>query len=480
MKKIIFCGIALVAGLWSCTEDYTEDWASPQSNSGNDAASKLEFMLQPAVPSVDFASFTEEKLQLFTTNLTEDQVSEYTVVFSGENAKGTQTLYADANGYLSTEELKAMVKALYGSNPTMRTFNVAVSTIASATTSDGTVKVKREAAPFTFNATLDAPFIDTAYYLTGDFAGWNKVGALEFTHIGDGDVYDNPEFQVLFTTTAANQYWKIIPATNYNGDFWAEGTTGVVGTAIDGDTSAEGLLTTAAPKAGKIEAPGLYLLTINMMEYTYTIKAVAPQFYMVGTLPGWSAEGAAKALLYPQSNTVMTYTSKFTGAWDLKLWNKNDLGDWDACYGTAVDGDNSESGSLINSGANAISSPSAEFYTFTVDVANMTYSWTKLDNQTPTEYTAMGVIGDFNSWSSDMEMTEVTPHNWYCIGSVTDGGLKFRANNGWDVNWGADLTITDSKFYGVGVGGGSNISVPAGTYAFYLNDITGDFAIVKQ
>ena len=37
MKKSILCGIALVAGLWSCTEDYT-NWADPQQNAANEAA----------------------------------------------------------------------------------------------------------------------------------------------------------------------------------------------------------------------------------------------------------------------------------------------------------------------------------------------------------------------------------------------------------------------------------------------------------
>ena len=479
MKKSILCGIALVAGLWSCTEDYT-DWADPQQNAAKEAAQKLEMMVQPTTQSIDFATYTAPTVQLFTTNLNEQQAKEYNVLFTGDDATKTETLIADAAGHIQTAQLKDVVISLFGKAPTERTLNVTAAAIATNATADGPVKVLRQASPFNLKATLDAPFIDSGYYLTGDFAGWNKDGALAFTHLGSGSVYDDPEFQIMFTATADNQYWKIISATNYNGDFWSEGPTGVVGTVVDGDTSAEGLLTTTKPQAGKIEKGGLYLMTINMMEYTYSIKAVAPQFYMVGALPGWNAEGAATAILYPQSNTVMTYTSKYTGAWDLKLWNKNDLGNWDACYGCKVDGDNSPAGDLINSGAQAISAPSAEFYTMPVDVANMTYSWTKLDNQTPTEYISMGVIGDFNSWGGDMEMKQVTPHNWYVVGTVTDGGLKFRANGGWDVNWGAELTVTDTSFYGKGVANGANISVPAGTYAFYLNDITGDFAIVKQ
>lgn len=479
MKKTLLYTVALVAGLCSCTEDYT-DWAAPQSNAAGDAVQKLELSIQQSTANIDFANYTDESVQLFTTNLTAAQAASYTVDLTGEGASTATSMQADAEGKVLTADLIDAVKTMYGASPTERTLNVMVSTVATNETAEGNVRVKREADPFTLKAKLNAPFIDTAYYLTGDFAGWNKDGALPFTHLGTGDVYDNPEFQIMFITNADNQYWKIISGTNYNNDFWAEGTTGVVGTIVDGDTSMKGQLTTTSPKAGKIEKAGIYLMTINMMEYTYTIKAVAPQFYMVGALPGWNAEGAATALLYPQSATTMSYTSKYVGAWDLKLWNKNDLGNWDACYGCVNDGDNAASGALVNTGAGAISAPSAEYYTFSVDLATMTYSWTKLDNQTPTEYTKMGVIGDFNGWASDLEMTQVTPHNWHVVATVTGGGLKFRANADWGINWGAAVTISESDFYGKGVNNGDNISVPAGTYAFYLNDITGDFAIVKQ
>ena len=47
MKKILLCGIALVAGLMSCTEDYN-DWASPQSNAAGEQNPPLE-MNNPVV-----------------------------------------------------------------------------------------------------------------------------------------------------------------------------------------------------------------------------------------------------------------------------------------------------------------------------------------------------------------------------------------------------------------------------------------------
>lgn len=117
--------------------------------------------------------------------------------------------------------------------------------------------------------------------------GWSKEGAQAFTHLGDGNVYDNPEFQIVFKTTSDNQYWKIIPKTNYEGDFWAEGEKGVVGVVTDGDVAAEGNLTTNQPKAGKIEKAGYHRMTINMMTIATRSR--------ISTLPSISMRSATRA-----------------------------------------------------------------------------------------------------------------------------------------------------------------------------------------
>jgi hypothetical protein len=88
------------------------------------------------------------------------------------------------------------------------------------------------------------------------------------------------------------------------------------------------------------------------------------------------------------------------------------------------------------------------------------------------------LIGAFNQWSSDFEMTQTAPHNWYVKFTQKETGeLKFRANGGWDVNWGTGMTI-GKIYYGVGTNGGSNITLPAGNYEVFFNDITGNFAFV--
>ena len=117
----------------------------------------------------------------------------------------------------------------------------------------------------------------------------------------------------------------------------------------------------------------------------------------------------------------------------------------------------------------------------TIDMGTMTYTWTKLDNQAPTEYTSVGLIGVNGDWDNDVVMTQVTPHNWYVNTTIsTDCGVKFRENKSWDImDWGADVNI-GSQAYGTGTKGGANITVPAGTYDIYLNDITGQFVFIAQ
>ena len=104
-------------------------------------------------------------------------------------------------------------------------------------------------------------------------------------------------------------------------------------------------------------------------------------------------------------------------------------------------------------------------------------------NQAPASYEKIGLIGDFNGWGGDFEMEQVTPHNWYAAGLTVEveGGIKFRANAGWDVNWGVgadlshDLSVDN---YGVGANGKGNLKIAAGVYNVFFNDITGEFVFV--
>ncbi len=231
--------------------------------------------------------------------------------------------------------------------------------------------------------------------------------------------------------------------------------------------------------------PDLIQITIDLNKATYEIKGIelSPLYYVVGGIQGWSDKNKTH-IFTPHSKKVLSYTTKWTGAWDLKFWNAIDFGTWDNAYGCEVDGDNSPSGKIIGSGAQAISAPSAEYYTFTIDMENMQYTWTKLENQNPTEYESISLIGEFSGWSSDFDLKQVAPHNWHGVFTQENAGmLKYRANHAWATNWGygndGDWNV-ESALDHIGTNGGGNIYVPAGTYDVYLNDITNSMLFVNQ
>ncbi len=96
------------------------------------------------------------------------------------------------------------------------------------------------------------------------------------------------------------------------------------------------------------------------------------------------------------------------------------------------------------------------------------YSLT-LDKSTPKviknfSFNTLGVIGDATptGWDADTDMSFNTEkQRFYVDITLTDGTIKFRANDAWDVNWGgAD---------GVLVSGADNIPVTAGNYRIYVN-----------
>lgn len=216
-----------------------------------------------------------------------------------------------------------------------------------------------------------------------------------------------------------------------------------------------------------------------------TVTPAAYRFYFFGSINDWNADAARTAIMYPQSKTTFTYTTYVDGGNTyVKMWSEKGLGDWSSTYCTANNGDTSESGSIMLGDGGAISAPGSGYYTFTFDLSAMTYRWTAIDNQTPTEYANVSLIGGFNSWGSDLELTQVSKHNWYVRHTIDeDTQLKFRANHDWSTNWGFgndnDWTVGSSTWAKVCTNGSGNIAVPAGTYDFYLNDITGEACIVS-
>lgn len=90
------------------------------------------------------------------------------------------------------------------------------------------------------------------------------------------------------------------------------------------------------------------------------------------------------------------------------------------------------------------------------------------------QVTTVGIIGSATptGWDSDTDMVQDpdSAHLWRISMDLTFGEVKFRANDAWDINWG------DTDFpIGVGIQGGPNIPVPAGSYDITFNSNTGEY-----
>ena len=283
MKKSLIYGMVLATALMSsCKGDY-DDWAAPQ---GYDAEEAQNVSLTASDgATIDMNNVTGETINLFSTTFEAPEgftVTGYELEV-GATEEEVDVLPSDANGSIATADLVSLVESIYGKAPVERTLKAA-----------STIYLSKDGESFYAHSnfvdvkvTLITPDISQNYYLVGDFCGWDEASMLKFEH-SDVNIYDDPVFTIKFTTTDANQYWKIIPQKNIdNGEFWAN--PGVVGVAVDGDASMSGFLVTENAQAGKIEEPGKYIMTIDMMAGTYSITKQPLELYMTGDNYGWGA-----------------------------------------------------------------------------------------------------------------------------------------------------------------------------------------------
>ena len=476
----------------SCSDDFT-NWANPQTNPQEDAITIPGFTAT-AGQAIDFANVETDSVSTFTLSeaalpagFTLEKARLELTPQGVENATKT-TVNASPEGKGAVADLASALESAFGKRPTARTFDAHV--YVNAVKEGQAVLI--DAGNINLVMTPKAPFIDTNYYLVGNMTDWQLDTNLKFAH-SDADVYEDPIFTIMFTTTEDDQCWKIIPQGNVDtGNIWAveNAPKGVVGIETDGAYAMSGTLLTTTSKgekanAGKIAKAGIYQMTINMMDYTYSIKQIAPEYYLVGALQSWSDQNMS-CLMTAETAMVQNFTTKWTGDANMKIWLGSDFGKWDNAFGSASgDGVNTAEGKLKAGGGAIVCPEKGAYYTFTADFSTMTYKWTKLANQNPTEFKNVSLIGVGGKWNDgdDIDLKQEAPHNWYLAKQeIPAGGLKIRADHKWrdDGNWGfAEGQNYENKGTLITSGGSGNIPVPAGTYNIYFNDITGAYAFVE-
>ena len=453
MKKLayLFAGLLLTA----CVAEYTAAPEPPQAWEQEDFVTLPTTVKVASVEAIDLAQVADDAVvvgALTPLAVTEGEVK-YSIVFENE-----YKFDVDENLSVPVDSLQKVVVAEYGKRPAART----LSAVINADVMVGGQASLVVSEPFDVVVTPIAPFISTGYYLIGNMNEWNTDNAknFQFKHSGK-DVYEDPVFTITFTA-GGDCYWKIIPQSNYDaGDPWrADHAEGVLGTAVDGDSSLEGTLVTTAPQAGKIAEEGMYKITINMMEYSYSIQKLEFEeyIYVPGNHQGWNP-GAAPALWCPNFDGVYTGYSNLDG--DFKFTR---VRGWDSEYNYTHF--TTFSTGITQGGGTNLNMATAGFYCLKVDVAS--------GSVTATQTTTWGIIGPAQAggWDNDTDMTwNADKGCWYIANvALTAGEMKFRANDGWDINVGGE--------FGNLVEGGANIAVEAGTYdiELYLERTTKDTA----
>ena len=467
MIKKILLGMTLLMAMVSCTEDYT-DWSKPQVNAEPKAVEFGNGSVTP-VDVINLANVTEEKVQVASIVAPTSSDAGYTPTIKIN--LGDKTYDIDNDGKMATADLATYISETYGKRPIERDINATLD----AWISNGSTVVKMATSEtFQVKAIPVAPVIEEGYYLVGDmfnvkdvddvlvFDGWNNVSAKQAFKHSDKDVYDDPIFTLTFETTKADQYWKIIPKKNGDaGTIWA---AGVVGPKENGSESMTGLLTSDNPGAGKIAEPGKYKLTLNMMDYSYTIEPVNydPFIYFIGSTDAWSSSDQKLALVDEDKGTYTGYVyiadpngagfefkfQREQGKWEKAI----DANTFVAFKGAAIGVKNGNLG--VNAGEGV--------YYIDVNLSEGTIEATKIES--------MGMVGKFQGW----DVLAPVPMTWnaeeYCFEAtnvgVTADGWKFSVNKDWPINLGGSINNLEQD--------GANLTVAGNTVKLYPTRKTKD------
>jgi len=212
---------------------------------------------------------------------------------------------------------------------------------------------------------------------------------------------------------------------------------------------------------------GLYAVTFNSRTLEYNFAAV-PVYGTVGiigdaTPGGWDED------------TDMEHDGSDPSAWKLRIILTDGEAkfradnDWVDNWGAGT----FPTGTAERDGANI--PVTAGEYLVTFNSFTLAYEFKQIF-----VYDTMGLIGNASpnmNWDDDVFMDkDPGDENRWTISEITlidapsGGGVKFRANANWDVNWGsADFPN------GTGTQDGANILCTAGTYGVMFNDATGEY-----
>lgn len=278
--------------------------------------------------------------------------------------------------------------------------------------------------------------IEEEYYLVGSFCDWDLAQAVKFTHNGESNVYDEPEFIVNFEVSAdqasAGYSIKVVPASAF-----AEGSLDASYALVASeDNVLEGSLEVVAGTEGAytIDQDAKYMLTINMMNKTFSLGYAYDYLYVPSL--GTSFTDFSKVMKLATDDFItykgvvrinhqfaFTCQESFTSG--IVYIPSGDV---------TTSSDNVSTGEMAldseNSGAR-FSVPGNGLYYLEANIIKLTWKAALIED--------ISVVGQFNGWdtTTSVDLAHSKDYKtWTGEVTLTSGPYKFCCNHAWTYSFG--------------------------------------------
>ena len=505
----------LSTGLVSCNQDF-ETIFSPQTNAPESQLQTSDVTVANSTPATinladyfDLEAGTTKAIPIGTATVKEgampaNSILKAEVEFS-KDADFATSIILEANSMVSTNEIGINPNQLQDAYFNEITRNPATTDLYIRTTlytvTGGTAEAIvgepgknyycESAVKFT---PLNKIQISPAYYVIGAAGGWSADGARtqKFSQSG-ADVYEDPIFSIVVDAGGDDCWFAIgddaaLDAIANDND-WTK-LLGTKGASEDLKGTMDFRYNLGGDHSFHVTGAKKIKITLNMMEYSYTIEPVnvADAYYLVGGPEDWAGSAASKSQKFSHSaasvadDPVFTYVLEGTGG---DIWfaigddeacdaiaNDND---WSKLYGTTSgNGENGLSGSLSRRSSLADDGSfkvdgTSKFIRIQINMAEMTYTITPLDFD-PYVY----FIGATDGWTNAEQKLALTDES-----GIYTGYLYCADPNGWGNefkfqkiagDW--DSQLNSGSFTGGITGdfadGGDNIKANAGEGVYFV------------
>ena len=451
MKKTLLYSLAVLASvtLASCNGDY-DDWANPQANEQEASAAKYGITFAAGPEAESSMPDADGIINLVTVNSTDANVTGYTLKSLKVNGEAINGEIDGNNIQVNAAELEKILCNQNNSRASVAR-DMKVESKVSVNLASGDAVAINSVGETTgkFTPTATPQLDEKGYYMLGQINGneWDAKSPVWMNKISDG------VYQLKVTTTADKNWFKFYAGSKYDeGGDWKIIDTGALGCKENGCEDGSGYIYFYGDSWGKLQTmvipgAGTWIVTLDMNNLTYSFAK--PVLYMAGDANGWSH------IDYLSGEDGVNYTG-------FMYLNQNGF---KFCSQQNRDGTNYGGAFFGQESDNIIMDETEGYYKVDVDLSTKKYTLTPI--------TTIGIIGDAteNGWSGDdINMTYV-PYNketkegrYWEVKDITlkTGVIKFRANDGWDINWGGELDNLTSK------GNPANIAVEEGTYDIKL------------